>query len=163
MRTHFALSLCLLATSACVTYDKKGELDTGTYDYGDDYGDPGGDSGDVDQAPDVTLSFRPYQAEQGEAFIGYITVSEGELDLSEVEELQFFGDVEIISQNIRDDEIIVSMLVPDLAETGDIDLVAILPNQSVIYLDAAFTVYPAGSGNLSGDGYGDIDDADDCP
>jgi hypothetical protein len=84
------MGLATLGLSGCVVYehDHKGLYDEG-YESDWDDGDPDADSGDVD-APDeqsFELDFYPDQVEQGELFIGYLTVAEGEFDLQQIEQL----------------------------------------------------------------------------
>jgi len=168
------IGLTLSGLSGCVVYEKDHKADGYDEGYDDLDGEdnPLGEdeTGDdiVDEEPAVVLGFYPDQAEQGESFIGYITVNEGELDLSLVEQLNFYGDIEVQDFDIRgDDEIIVSIAVSEDAITGPVDVLLELSQDGndVVWFEAAFTVYEAGSGNSCDDADEPVDDdtTDDDP
>jgi len=167
MRSILALSLVLVASSGCVSYDKDDALeDTGI----------AGDDGSFHENPDdgteepgeedlgYQLVLDPPQAEQGETFIGYITTDSDDFDLTIVQDLRFVGDVELIGFDNRGDELVLSMAIDEQAVTGDIDIALILDDQSTVWFNGALTIFEAGSGNSAAD-YGDDGSggSDDCP
>lgn len=156
MRTLALIGLVTAGLSGCVVYEKDRHGDD---DYEDGYDDLDGDENgledsglgeDGDEEPAVTLAFYPSEAEQGQAFIGYLTVTEGELELSAIEELSFYGDVEVVSYDIRDDEVIISLDVSPNAVLGEVDLLVDMGGNDVIWMEAAFTIFEAGSGGTDG-------------
>lgn len=170
MRSVMFLALSLTALSGCIIYDNDGgggcEWDDGTCPdpFGGGNGDPTEDSavedsGTVEDA--VVLSLNPAQAEQGEIFLGSITVAEGELDLTLAKEIRVYGDAELLVWGARANEITATFEVRANAELGPVDLVVELEDGSAELLPAAFTVYAAGSGHESGD-WADSDPGDDC-
>jgi len=169
MRGILALSLtALMAASGCVTYDNKDIEDTGVA--GDDGSfhespDDDGTEGEQDEDPGFQLILDPPQAEQGEIFIGYIS-AEGDVDLSIVDDVRIFGDVELISMDNRDDEIVLTVEVLPNALTGAMDIALVLDDETTIWFDGALTIYEAGTGNSAAE-FGSDDDGedhvDDCP
>ena len=160
------IGLTLSGLSGCVVYEKDHKTDG--YDEGYDgldgednpLGEDENDDDVVDEEPAVVLGFYPDQAEQGESFIGYITVKEGELDLSLVEQLNFYGDVEVQDFDVRGAD---SIAVSDDAITGPVDVLLELSQggNDVVWFEAAFTVYEAGSGNSCDDAEEPVDDDTD--
>ena len=146
-----SLSLVLpLLLVGCVTYD-----------------DDEGSSADTAALDDTTtegpvLSFFPPQAELGENFIGYVGLEEGSLDLDLVTDIEFQGDIQIGSTDVRSSELVLSLQVPEFAEEGDVDLLIVLDDQDAIWLDAAITLYPSESGMSAGEYDPEAEDADDC-
>jgi len=168
MRNIAIIGLAIGGLSGCVVYEKDHKADS--YDEGyDDLDNEENpldeDDTSVDEKPSLVLGFHPDQAEQGESFIGYITVDEGDLDLSLVEELNFYGDIDVQDFDVRgDDEIIVSVSVHEDAVTGPIDVLLDMGGNDVVWFEGALTVYEAGSGNSCDDAEDPVDDdTDDDP
>ncbi len=149
-------ALTLVATTGCVVYD-------GDYDgscewdedcFADDWacGDEDEDGiadcqdDDEEQAIPVELSMSPSHAERGETFPAVITLDQGEFDLTLVQEIQFFGSVEVLSATASSDRLILVLEVAEDAELGAVD-VALDAGDSGQVLDAALTVFESGSGN----------------
>ena len=159
MRTSIPLFTALIAAgiTGCVNYDSRGD---GEDPAAGDYDSTADDLGDT--LDDLLIGFEPFQAEAGEKFLGYIQVQQGDLDLSTIDELNFYGDLVVETWDIRGDEIILSASVPDDAVEGEVDLVVVIDQADAIWLNNAITIYPTGSGNSAEDGYGSPDDATDC-
>jgi len=159
--THFTRPLTLLAlvcsaATGCVVYEHEHDRHDG-YDEGYTYED-GEDSGDVEATPELALGFFPDQAEQGESFLGYLTVAEGELDFEEVESVTFYGDIEVLDFDARGDEIIVSVSVAPDAIVGGVDILIETKESQAIWAEGLFTVYEAGSGHSCDDAEEDDDE-----
>ena len=173
MRNLFLLTLSLSALTGCIIYDNDGSGGCGWEDgtcpdpFGN--GDPadqdsGGDPTDTatDPAEDaIILSFNPGQAEQGEIFLGSITVGTGELDLTLAKEIRVYGGAELLVFGARTHEITATFEVRDNAELGPVDLVVEFEDGSAELMPAAFTIFAANSGHNSGD-WADSDPGSDC-
>ena len=149
-------ALAFASTTGCVVYE--GEF-SGGCDWDEDCFDDGFACGDEDEdgiadcedegqdeAIPVELSMSPSHAERGETFPAVITLDQGDFDLTLVQEIQFFGDVEVLSATAGNDQIILVLQVAEDAELGAID-VALDAGDSGHVLDGALTVFEAGSGN----------------
>ncbi len=163
--SHFTRPMILLglvsaAASGCVVYENDHAGNDG-YDEDYTYGDDGvDDSGDVDATPELAMGFHPDQAEQGEAFLGYLSVSEGELDFDTVEAITFYGDVELQDFDVRDDEIILSVAVSPDAVTGDVDILLEFGGNQAFWAEGVLTIYEADSGHSCDDAEDDGVDGD---
>ena len=147
MRNLLAILTIPAITVGCVVYDNDGPgQDDPDVDIARDYEDDDVlDNGDEELG--FALEFSPSQAEQGESFIGYITVSDGQGDLNAVTDVKFYGDIAMGSWDSRGDEVILSVSVADDAVEGEVDMIVEMEDGSAIWLEAALTVYPNGSGN----------------
>jgi len=166
MRTIAIIGLTAAGLSGCVVYEKDHKVDG----YEEGYDNLDGDENpleddtiddDVEEVPPIVLSFYPNQAEQGESFIGYITLEEGDMDLSLVQDVTFYGDVEVLDFDNRGDELIVSLDIMDDAITGPIDVLLGLGGNDVVWFEAAFTVYEMGSGHSCEDAEDPLDNETD--
>jgi len=109
------------------------------------------DSGSSDIEPSLNLSFTPPQAEQGEIFIGSLSVTDGDLNLADVESVQLFGDAEVLATNIRSNEVLLSVGVAADAMSGEADIVVEFKDGSAAWLEAAFVIAPSGQGCAASD------------
>ena len=136
-------------------------LATGCIVYDNDQGDgtvrehtrpsPTEDSASSDIEPSLGLTFSPPQAEQGEIFIGSLSVMEGDVDLSGVENVQLFGDAEVLATTIRPNEVLLSVGVAEDASNGEADIVVEFKDGSAAWLEAAFVISPQGTGGAASD------------
>ncbi len=170
MRTFAFIGLLAAGLSGCVVYEK-GRADGGLH--GDDPADLGGsadegpegalhDSGLDEASSAVVLDFYPSEVAQGERFIGYLSVVDGELDLAAVEDLRFYGDVELLSYDVRDDEVVISLGVSDRAVTGEVDLLVDLGGGEAVWLEGAFRIAEAAGDTDTGSGDGANGTAGGC-
>ncbi|MCP4804450.1 MAG: hypothetical protein GY913_01635 [Proteobacteria bacterium] len=177
MRKALALTtLFLAAAPGCIVYETDG-WDCGEdseFECRDDWGleDTGAD---VDEEIPVELSFHPNHAEQGETLAAVIRLDSGELDLTAVSDVSFFGDVVIDASVAEADRITVIITIPEDAELGSVDLVLELQDGGGEVISDALEIFPAGSGNSgtsdsgsgtgsdgSGSGDGSGSDDGDC-
>ena len=155
-----ALPIAALS-SGCIVYDN---------DQGDgsirEHTRPGSmeDSASSDVDPALGLSFTPPQAEQGEIFIGSLSVTDGEINLSDVQNVQLFGDAEVLATNVRSNEVLLSVGVAADAESGEADIVVEFKDGSAAWLEAAFVISPQGEGGAANDyPTEEAPEDDDCP
>jgi hypothetical protein len=153
MRT-LPLPILLALASGCVVYDYDGahgdcgpDGPCGSADLGGSGGSPGDSADTGEPEVEVTLAFRPNQAEQGEIFAGRITLATGALDLTQISSVTLYGDVAVVDLYTRTDEALVIVDVAGDAETGPVDAVVTLADGDVVLLPSAFEVYAAGSGH----------------
>ncbi len=92
-----------------------------------------------DAAREVQLAFEPDVVAPGETFLGYITVEQGDISLSSVADLTFYGDAVLDSWDAREGEIIVSITVAADAE-GALDLVVETDKGDALWLEAAVAI-----------------------
>jgi hypothetical protein len=118
----------------------------------DDCDDDTGTTGDPDEPdePEFTMSFAPGQAEQGETFLGHLTV-QGEFDLDRVTELEFTGGANILWSEIRMDQILLLVDVPADARLGEADLIVSRSELPAVLFESALFIGAPGSGNSSDD------------
>ncbi len=168
MRTFAFIGLLTAGLSGCVVYEKgrpDGDLhggEPGEVDGSAGPADEGSeaalaDSGLEEASPDVLLDFYPSEVAQGERFIGYLSVAGGDLDLAAVEGLRFYGDVALLSYDVRSDEVVISLEVADRAVTGEVDLLVELGGGEAIWLEGAFRIAEAAGADTGGDGANDDD------
>ena len=153
MRLHLSLVALALTTQACIIYDRECpgcEADTGFEDRDHDWTDDE-DSGDPPDAPSFSYSLTPNEAEAGNVFIGSLRV-EGEdaPGLDEISDLRFYGDVAVLAQDEREDELLLTLSVAEDADTGPVDLLVELAGDEGMFVDAALMIYPLGSGHSAG-------------
>ena len=159
---RFILILSLAAgTSGCLIYDNDGD---GPRKGRAGIENPETETGEAAQLPAIVLGFAPSQAEQGETFIGSITVEDGDLDLGEVSGVEMYGDAEVTDILSRSREILVSVeILPD-AQTGAVDMVVELQDGTAVWMETAFELFEAGSGNSADDWESpNPDSQDECP
>ena len=147
MRKALALTtLFLAAAPGCIVYESDG------WDCGDDpelecRTDWGLEDTAVDAEVPVELSFHPSHAEQGETLAAVIRLDSGDLDLSGVSDIQFFGDVTIDAAVAESDRITAIITIPDDAELGPVDVVLEFQDGDGEVLPEALEIFAAGSGN----------------
>jgi hypothetical protein len=157
----------LSAATGCIIYDNDGSL-------GDDpnHTRPGidADTGAEDVAPQISLTFTPPQAEQGEIFIGSLSVTDGDSDLSAVVSVTVYGDANVLAIDSRADEVLVTVAVDSDAASSNSDIVVEFEDGTAVWLEAGLSISPEGSGNSTGDYTGSTgptedpeDDADEDP
>ena len=164
--TKIILSLPILAlASGCLVYDNDGQL-SGDRDH--TRPDLTEDSAAGELEAPIGLEFTPPQAEQGEVFIGSLSVTEGDVDLSLVESVSVFGDADILAIDSRPGEVLLSVAVASDATSSEADIVVEFQDGSAAWLEAAFVISELGSGAGAGDYTGDTDPTDEeeedpCP
>ena len=146
MKPILTLALGLAITSGCIIYDNDG------YDPVRERGASAADTGidtpvESPEIPSVTLSFLPPQAEQGESFIGRLTVDEGDLTLGDCHDVVVYGEASVDALIARSNEVLVSVSANDDATPGVVDVLVELTDGTAAWLEGAFTIFPAGSGN----------------
>lgn len=147
----------LSAATGCIIYDNDGNpVDA-------DHTRPGidEDSGAEDVQPQISLVFTPPQAEQGEIFIGSLSISEGDTNLSAVVSVTVYGDANVLAIDSRADEVLVTVAVDSDAATSSSDIVVEFEDGTAVWLEAGLSISPEGSGNSTGDYTGSTDPADD--
>ncbi len=145
MKPILALALALATTSGCIIYDNDGSETVRERNASAD--DTGIDTPvDNPELPSVTLAFLPPQAEQGESFIGRLTVEEGDLTLSDCHDVVVYGDASVDALIARSGEVLVSVTANDDATPGAVDVLVELNDGNAVWLEGAFTIFPAGSG-----------------
>jgi hypothetical protein len=145
MKPILVLSLALATTSGCIIYDNDGNEPV--RERGASADDTGIDTPvDNPELPSVTLSFLPPQAEQGESFIGSLTVEEGDLSLGDCHDVVVYGDASVDALIARSGVVLVSITANDDATPGVVDVLVELNDGTAAWLEGAFTIFPAGSG-----------------
>jgi hypothetical protein len=153
------------AATGCIIYDNDGNPNQGPDHIRPELSE---DSGMDDIEPQISLQFTPPQAEQGEIFIGSLSVSDGETDLSSVASVTVFGDADVLAIDARPSEVLVTVSVQGDAETSTADIVVEFEDGTAAWLEAGLTISPLGSGNSTDDYTGSTDPAeeteeDPCP
>jgi hypothetical protein len=138
----------LAAATGCIVYDNDGGVKDGWEHTRPEVTD---DSGIEDLEPQVSLKFTPPQAEQGEIFIGSLSITDGDADLSQVVSVTVFGDADVLAIDARADEVVVTVAVAADAESSAADIVVEFEDGTAAWLEAAFVISPEGSGNSAGD------------
>ncbi len=137
-----------MAFSGCIYYETDGS------GYNCTEGDCA-EGGEFGLAEDSVLAFAPDHVEVGSAFIGYLSDETGQLDMNSVTDVQFYGDVAAAGWDSREDEVILSLTVDPEAVEGEVDIVVVFEDGSTAWMDAAFSILPAGERELGNDGSGD--------
>lgn len=158
------LSASLFALSGCIIYDHdcvgcEDDLERDHERRGDDC-DTGGGCGDgtSDTADtgyyeelDYGLTLTPDEAEQGETFIAALRAEEDDAPgYEEITGVVFYGSVEVITEDVRSYEYLLTLSVSEDAETGGVDLVVEYEDGSAAWVEDALTIYEAGSGHEAG-------------
>lgn len=108
------------------------------------------DSGTVTTpSPAPLLVFTPPTAEQGETFIGSLRTGSGSFDFGAVVTVEVFGDAEVLVWDGRPDELVLTVAVA-VAGSGPVDLLVTSTDGTAQFVDAAFEVFPEGSGHAAG-------------
>ena len=108
--------------------------------------DTGGVGGDAQE--ELTFLLSPDVAQAGDVFItSLIADGTDAFDYARVEELVFYGDVQVCTMQARGDELLISIGVSDSAPTREVDLVVVMDDGETHFAEAALTV-------LGGDGSG---------
>ena len=165
MKKIFLTIPALALASGCLVYDNDGQMGP---DRDRERPDLTEDSAAGELEAPVDFEFTPPQAEQGEVFIGSLSVGETDLDLTTVENVTIFGDADILAIDARPGEVLVSVAVASDAISSEADLVVEFADGSAAWLEAAFVISEMGSGAGAGDYTGDTDPTDDteedpCP
>lgn len=146
--TLLLLPAVALAFSGCIYYETEGS------DYDCTEGDCA-EGGEYGLAEDAVLAFAPDHVDVGSSFIGYLSDETGQLDMNSVTDVQFYGDVAAAGWDTRDDEVILSLTVDGAAVEGEVDIVVVFEDGSTAWMDAAFSILPAGERELGTDGSDD--------
>ena len=140
------IPILALTASACVVENDPIDGDLAdVYDELD--GDEEGLEDDEAAEPALDVAFWPDQCEQGEDFLGYVTVVEGDPSAFEVADIKVYGDAEVTAWDQRNGELIVSASVPEDAVEGEVDIVIELKDGSAVWIESATTVYERGTGS----------------
>ena len=99
-------------------------------------------------ASEFDLYVTPNEAEAGETFIASVRTST-EHTLLDVTGVQLYGEVELLAEDYRDKELLLTLQVDDTAK-GDIDVVVEFSDGSAAWLEAAVSIFEAGSGHNAG-------------
>jgi hypothetical protein len=165
-----------LALQGCIIYDhdcpgcEPDRRDEGIDGRPDRDGDPDDceepcddDTGDITEPPPPDYGFylTPDEAEQGEVFIASLRADgEDAVALDSITELRLFGDVEILAEDQRSTEILLTVRVLEDATPGLVDLLVELDDGSAAFEDGVLEIFEAGSGHDAGssdDGSGPCD------
>jgi len=139
------IPILALSASACVVENDPTEADLADV-YDEIEGDDEGVDGEDAAEPALEVAFWPDQCEQGEDFLGYVTVIEGDPADFSVADIKVYGDLEIVTWDQRGGELIVSASAPEDAVEGDVDMVIELQDGTAIWIESATSVNPQGSG-----------------
>jgi hypothetical protein len=99
-------------------------------------------------ASEFDLYVTPNEAEAGETFIASVRTAT-EHSLLDVTGVKLYGEVELLAEDYRDFELLLTLQVDDNA-TGDIDVVVEFSDGSAAWLDAALSIFEAGSDHQAG-------------
>jgi hypothetical protein len=122
--------------------------------------DDTGDTGEEEQPPPPDYGFflTPDEAEQGEVFIASLRADgEDAVDLAAVTTLRLYGDVEILAEDLRSSELLLTLQVDADADLGLVDLLVELDDGSAAFQEGLLEIFAAGSGH----GAGSSDDGSD--
>ncbi len=115
--------------------------------------DPTDDTGDVElpPPPDYGFYLTPDEAEQGDVFIASLKADgEDELELAGIADIELFGDVEILAEDLRSSEILLTVQVAGDAAPGMVDLLVELDDGSASFTDGILQIFEDGSGHEAG-------------
>jgi hypothetical protein len=105
---------------------------------------------------DIHFALTPAEAEQGQVFIGSLAMTGADAPAYDaIASLSFYGDVEVLAQDLRTFEVLVTLAVAADGE-GTVDLVAEFADGTAVWEPGVLTIWPAGSGHEA-DGAGDPD------
>ena len=158
MKNLFLTIPALALASGCLVYDNDGQIGP---DRDRDRPDLTEDSASGELDPVVNFEFTPPQAEQGEVFIGSLSVAEGDLDLSTVESVTVYGDADILAIDARPGEVLLSVAVAGDALSSEADFVVEFSDGTAAWMEAAFVISEMGSGGAADDYTGDTNPTDD--
>jgi hypothetical protein len=154
------ISLVAATAPGCIVYEQDGCDGCGwddDQDWSDDWCDTEDGSTDCDtdgdddgEEPAFSLTFAPGQAEQGETFVGKLTV-EGSFDLQTVTGVRFTGGVDVLWSELREGELRVLVDVPATSELGAVDLIVARDGGPSLLVEGALFVGEPGSGSSSDD------------
>ena len=99
-------------------------------------------------ASEFDLYVTPNEAEAGETFIASVRTATDH-NLLDVTGVKLYGEVELLAEDYRDFELLLTLQVDDTA-TGDIDVVVEFSDGSAAWLEAALSVFESGSGHTAG-------------
>ncbi|MDP6933461.1 MAG: hypothetical protein QGG40_11125 [Myxococcota bacterium] len=101
--------------------------------------------------------------------------SDQTVDFEGITDLHFYGDVDLLASQPRDDELLLTVQTPGDAVTGEVDLVIQMEDGTTTWVDAAFTLSHSdsdstgseddtseGSGSPGGSTGEDPENSDDC-
>ena len=106
-----------------------------------------------DDAVEQELSFflSPDTAQAGEVFITSLVLEDdvGDFAYDRIEDLVFYGEVQVCTMHARGDELLVSIGVAGDAPSREVDLVVVMDDGETFFVDAALTIL---GGDQSGGG-----------
>jgi len=107
-------------------------------------------------AADIQFSLTPDEAEQGDVFIGSLSMSgEDSPGYAAITDLDLYGDVTLLAADVRSYEVLISVAV-DADGEGAADLLVEFDNGDAAWGTAVLEIWPDGSGQEAGDaGEGD--------
>ena len=152
--------------TGCIVYDNDGP--DRDHDDDRDYGLEDEDRDTTEQPeeeaePAPVFAFEPDQAEVGDAFIGYLSVVEGDVDLSAATEVVVYGDLQLSDWDARSDELVLAIDIDGQAQPGLVDILIEIDGK-VFVAESALEVFEAASGHGVDDGASSAggDDSTDC-
>ncbi len=105
------------------------------------------DTTDDPPPPDISFELTPAEAEQGDVFIGSLSMGgEDAPGYDAITSVSFYGDIEVLAADIRSYEVLVSIAVAEDGE-GAVDLLVELEDGDAIWAEDILTIYPDGSGH----------------
>ena len=144
-------------SQACVVYDRQ-HNDCRDGECGDVWEDvescPPDATEDPEPEPTYDLFLEPDAAEAGATLIAYLTV-EGDLEVSEIAEVLFVGDIDVLAMDTREAELVLTLEVSEHAELGVVDLLVTLGDGNGVVMPDAFEILEATT-------MADPDPGDDC-
>ncbi len=148
------LQACILYDGDCpgggACWDDSGDADTGGDGPGpDDSGLPDDDTGH--EPPPWAFVLMPAEAEAGETFIASLRF-EGEAApaCEDVASVEFFGDVEILAQDVRSWEVLLALAIPAEAPAGTADVLVRFQGATAAWGEDVLAIWPAASGHEAG-------------
>lgn len=104
---------------------------------------------------DISFSLAPDVAQAGEVFITALVADadSADVDYSRIEDLVFYGEVQVCTMQARGDELLVSIGVAGDAPSREIDLVVVMDDGETFFVEAALTIL--GGDSSSGGGTAD--------
>jgi hypothetical protein len=157
MRTLAAVIVSSSLAGGCVIYEEELLRED------EDVGRPAGGADNEDDAEaSLTLWLEPGGAVKGDVVIVSLH-GEGEVDLSTVTDIRFFGDtsIEILATQTRDaDEYLLTVDVPEGSPAGAADILVEFADGTAAYVEAAFEVVDDSSQIPTSDGH--PSDEDGC-
>jgi len=156
-------SLVPALLTGCIVYDNDGPHDGDRDDRDGATEDVDRDDNGVTEGPDepaAVFAFEPSEAEVGDAFIGYLSVVEGDVDLRDASDVVVYGDLQLADWDVRSDELILAVAIDEQAQPGVVDILIEIDGQAFV-VEAALEVFASDSGHSVEDQEQDEEGLDD--